>query len=119
MYETRFINEFERERAIFETDLIQHPNILSKFTIKKNFFEIFFILYLAFFGADFFAKGAEIYHVLIFEWHPYGTLYDFLKENKSEQTIKVEQLLQYSISLCDGLAHLHSIKYGTNGMISI
>ncbi|CAF4445706.1 unnamed protein product, partial [Adineta steineri] len=29
MYETRFQNEFERERAIFQTDLIQHPNILS------------------------------------------------------------------------------------------
>jgi len=28
MYETRFQNEFERERAIFTTDLIQHPNIL-------------------------------------------------------------------------------------------
>ncbi len=29
MYETRFQNEFERERAIFETDLLQHPNILG------------------------------------------------------------------------------------------
>ena len=28
MFETRFQNEFERERTIFETDLIQHPNIL-------------------------------------------------------------------------------------------
>jgi hypothetical protein len=29
MFETRFQNEFEREYAIFQTDLIQHPNILS------------------------------------------------------------------------------------------
>jgi hypothetical protein len=35
MYETRFQNEFERERAIFETDLIQHPNILG--IIKNKF----------------------------------------------------------------------------------
>ncbi|CAF1190004.1 unnamed protein product [Rotaria sp. Silwood1] len=96
MYETRFQNEFERERTIFETDLIQHPNIL------------------AFFGADFYAKSTETYHMLIFEWHPYGTLYDVLRENKNKQFITIEQLLQYSISLCDGLAHLHSIKYGTN-----
>ncbi|CAF3426233.1 unnamed protein product, partial [Rotaria sp. Silwood2] len=67
MYETRFQNEFERERAIFETDLIQHPNIL------------------AFFGADFFAKSTETCHMLIFEWHPCRTLYDVLKENKTKQ----------------------------------
>lgn len=30
MFETRFQNEFERERTIYETDLIQHPNILGK-----------------------------------------------------------------------------------------
>ncbi len=70
----------------------------------------------AFFGADFFAKGTETCHMLIFEWHQKGTLHDVLKENKAEQMITVKQLLQYSISLCDGLAHLHSIKYGTNGM---
>ena len=29
MFETRFQNEFERERAIFQTDLIEHPNILG------------------------------------------------------------------------------------------
>jgi serine/threonine protein kinase len=52
--------------------------------------------------------------MLIFEWHPYGTLYDVLKDNKSKQSLTIEQLLQYSISLCDGIAHLHSIKYGTN-----
>lgn len=53
--------------------------------------------------------------MLIFEWHPLGTLYDVLKENKNEQLVSVEQLLQYAISLCDGVAHLHSMKYGTNG----
>ena len=51
----------------------------------------------------------------MFEWHPCGTLHDVLKENKNGQVVTIEQLLQYSISLCDGLAHLHSIKYGTNG----
>ncbi|CAF1390126.1 unnamed protein product [Adineta ricciae] len=96
MYESRFQNEFERERAIFQTDLIQHPNIL------------------AFFGADLFAKGADTCHMLIFEYHPNGTLHDVLKGNKSDQMITIEQLLQYSISLCDGLAHLHAIKYGTH-----
>jgi hypothetical protein len=54
---------------------------------------------------------------LIFEWHPYGTLHDFLKDNKNEQGVSTEKMLQYSISLTDGLAHLHSIKYGTHGMI--
>ncbi|UJR09348.1 hypothetical protein I4U23_013591 [Adineta vaga] len=96
MFETRFQNEFERERAIFQTDLIQHPNIL------------------AFFGADFFAKNTETCHMLIFEYHSNGTLHDVLSENRNGSMITIEQLLQYSISLCDGLAHLHSIKYGTN-----
>ena len=84
----------------------------------KDFFDMNFLLpmYLAFFGADFFAKDTETYHMLIFEWHPFGTLFDILKENKNKQLVSVERLLQYSISLCDGLAHLHSIKYGTNGM---
>ena len=53
--------------------------------------------------------------MLIFEWHPYGTLYDVLKDNKNQRMLTIEQLLQYSISLTDGLAHLHAIKYGTNG----
>lgn len=57
--------------------------------------------------------------MLIFEWHPYGTLYDVLKESHDEKAVTIEQLLQYSISLSDGLAHLHSIKYGTNGKIII
>lgn len=55
--------------------------------------------------------------MLIFEWHPYGTLHDVLKENKDGQMVSIEQLLQYAISLCDGLTHLHSIKYGTNGKL--
>lgn len=117
MYETRFQNEFERERAIFETDLIEHPNILC--IKKKQFFLYFklkfFYLFLAFFGADFFAKGTETFHILIFEWHPSGTLYDVLKENKTHEILTIEKLFQYSISLCDAVAHLHSIKYGTNG----
>lgn len=50
--------------------------------------------------------------MLIFEWHPYGTLYDVLKD---EQYLPMEKLFQYAISLSDGLAHLHAMKYGTNG----
>jgi hypothetical protein len=53
--------------------------------------------------------------MLIFEWHPHGTLYDVLKDNKNQRMLTIEKLLQYSISLSDGLAHLHTIKYGTNG----
>jgi hypothetical protein len=37
MYETRFQNEFERERLIVETDLIQHPNILCMLILFINF----------------------------------------------------------------------------------
>jgi serine/threonine protein kinase len=111
MYETRFQNEFERERAIFQTDLLQHPNILCKSFII-NFFSSNNHLILAFFGADFYAKATETCHILIFEWHQCGTLYDVLKDN---EFLTIDQLFRYSISLCDGLAHLHSIKYGTNG----
>jgi hypothetical protein len=44
MYETRFQNEFERERTIFETDLIQHPNILC-ILITFLFFLILIFLF--------------------------------------------------------------------------
>jgi serine/threonine protein kinase len=117
MYETRFQNEFERERAIFETDLLQHPNILgiSHFELIFFSFENIFNFLSAFFGADFFAKTTETCHILIFEWHEDGTLYDVLKKNKNKPILTIDKLLQYSISLCDGLAHLHAIKYGTNG----
>ena len=53
--------------------------------------------------------------MLIFEWHPYGTLHDVLKENPSEQILTIEQVFRYAISLADGLAHLHAIKFGANG----
>ena len=53
--------------------------------------------------------------MLIFEWHPYGTLYDVLKYQRHEQVLSMEKLFQYAISLCDGIAHLHAMKYGTNG----
>lgn len=39
MFETRFQNEFERERTIFQTDLIEHPNILG--LIGSEFFFLF------------------------------------------------------------------------------
>ena len=71
-----------------------------------------FFCFSAFFGADFFAKGTETCYMLVFEYHPKGTLYDVLKD---KEVLTIEQLFQYSISLCDGLTHLHSIKYGTNG----
>jgi len=53
--------------------------------------------------------------MLITEWHEKGTLYDVLRNNQQQKiNFSIEQLFQYSISLCDGLAHLHSIKYSTN-----
>ena len=111
MFEARFHNEFERERAIFEADLVQHPNILGR--RRRLPIVVLISRSKAFFGADFFAKATETCHMLIFEWHPYGTLHDLLKENKNELTI--ERVLQYSTSLADGLAHLHAMKYGTHG----
>lgn len=46
LYEPRYQNEFEREQAIFETDLIEHPNILGKLIVinlqQYHFFNIHF-----------------------------------------------------------------------------
>jgi hypothetical protein len=126
MFETRFQNEFEREQAIYQTHLLQHPNILGRHvrstctsTIVLSYFFLSFLSCSAFFGADFFAKGTDTCHMLIFEWHPAGTLDDVLNENqKIQKRITIEQLMQYSISLADGLTHLHAIKYGTHGKIN-
>jgi len=52
--------------------------------------------------------------MIITEWHPNGSLHDILRENKDQQILTIERMLQYSISICDGLAHLHVIKYGTH-----
>jgi len=51
MFETRFLNEFERERTIFQTDLIQHPNILGQFIL---IFERFSSLSFSIFRRRFF-----------------------------------------------------------------
>lgn len=113
MFEARFQNEFERERTIYETELIQHPNILGRKKPPNLPTKTNILFSQGFFGADFYAKGTETCHILIFEWHPLGTLDDVLKKN--QQTLTKEKLCQYSIALADGLAHLHSMKYGTNG----
>ena len=37
MFETRFLTEFERERTIFQTDLLEHPNLLGQFVFSRLF----------------------------------------------------------------------------------
>jgi hypothetical protein len=44
MFESRFLTEFERERTIFQTDLLEHPNLLCQFDVflfSKDSFLIF------------------------------------------------------------------------------
>ena len=42
MFESRFHTEFERERTIFQTDLLEHPNILGLFDIFLLHSNLFF-----------------------------------------------------------------------------
>ena len=80
-----------RETEIYKTVLITHDNILM------------------FIGSDMISNNGVTELWLVTKYHPHGSLYDYL--NKKEVSPRV--MLQMAISICSGLAHLHTELFGT------
>lgn len=89
MYE----HSWSRETEIYQTTMLRHENILG---------------YIA---SDIKGNGCAVNMILITEYHPMGSLYDFLQTN----TVDKKLLHRFLYSICNGLNHLHqeivSTKY--------
>ena len=86
-----------RETEIYNTVLLRHDNILG------------------FFASDMVSNNGVTELWLITQFHPNGSLYDYL--NMEDVSSKV--LLQMAISICSGLAHLHTELFGTQAKPAI
>lgn len=75
-----------RETEIYNTVLLRHDNILG------------------FFASDIFSDNGVTELWLITQYHPYGSLYDYLNKRTLTPTI----MMRMAISCCRGLTHLHT-----------
>ena len=80
-----------REIDIYETCMLRHDNILG---------------YIA---ADIKGNGHSVSMLLITEFHPIGSLYDYFQKN----TIDFKLLKKFSYSIINGLNHLHTEIFST------
>ena len=86
-----------RETEIYNTLLLRHDNILG------------------FFASDMVSNNGVTELWLITQYHQYGSLYDYL----NREAISNKVLLQMAISVCSGLAHLHTELFGTQAKPAI
>ena len=75
-----------RETKIYNTVLLRHDNILG------------------FFASDIFSNNGVTELWLITQYHPNGSLYDYL----NQKTVSPKIMMKMAISTCNGLAHLHT-----------
>lgn len=81
-----------RESEIYNTVSLHHDNILG------------------FFASDIFSNSDVTELWLITQYHPHGSLYDYL----NRQTISPKIMMRMAISTCKGLTHLHTEFFGTS-----
>ena len=80
-----------RETEIYNTVLLRHENILG------------------FFASDMVSNNGVTELWLITQFHPNGSLYDYLNQYGVPPSVLVRML----ISVCNGLSHLHTEIHGT------
>jgi len=80
-----FEHSWSRETEIYQTSMLRNENILG---------------YIA---SDIKGNGCSVNMLLITEYHPLGSLYDFLQSNFVEKNL----LFRFLYSICNGLNHLH------------
>ncbi|KAJ1362436.1 hypothetical protein KIN20_021976 [Parelaphostrongylus tenuis] len=85
-------DSWNNEREVYETQMLNHENILQ---------------YVA---ADIFSMDSLTQMILVTDYHPHGSLYDYLQEEQALTTLEALQLA-YS-SIC-GIEHLHASVIGT------
>ena len=76
-----------RETDIYQTCMLQHENILG------------------FIASDIKVDGDAVSMLLITNYHPLGSLHDFLRSNC---ILTKENLFKFVYSICNGLNHLHT-----------
>ncbi|MPC19511.1 Bone morphogenetic protein receptor type-1B [Portunus trituberculatus] len=86
-----------RETEIYQTVLLRHENILC---------------YIA---ADIKGTGSMTQMLLITDYHPLGSLYDYLQKI----TLNYYSMVRLSLSIACGLCHLHTEIFGTKGKPAI
>ena len=82
---------WQRETEVYTTNLLTHDSILR------------------FIASDMISNNGATELWLITQYHPHGSLYDYLNKNE----LAARTLMQMMISICSGLAHLHTELYGT------
>ena len=90
---------WKREKDIYSIVLIRHDNILG---------------YIA---ADMISNNGVTELWLITQYHPLGSLYDFL--SVSDVKLTPSRMIQFAQSICNGLHHLHTEFSGVQGKPSI
>ena len=96
-FASRDEKSWAREKEIYNTVLLRHDNILL------------------FFASDIFSNDDTTELWLITQYHPYGSLYDYL----NKRTLTPSILMRMAISTCRGLAHLHTEFQGSNSKPAI
>ncbi|XP_064118913.1 bone morphogenetic protein receptor type-1B-like [Macrobrachium nipponense] len=86
-----------RETEIYQTVLLRHSNILG---------------YIA---ADIKGTGSWTQMLLIMDYHPLGSLHDYLQTT----TLNYTNTIRLSLSAACGLSHLHTEIFGTKGKPAI
>ncbi|KAK7074138.1 hypothetical protein SK128_019423 [Halocaridina rubra] len=86
-----------RETEIYQTVLLRHANILG------------------FIAADIKGTGSWTQMMLITDYHPNGSLHDYLENN----TLTYFTMLKLALSSACGLSHLHTEIFGTKGKPAI
>ena len=86
-----------REKEIYETVLLRHESILG------------------FIAADIIGSGQVTRMYLITDYHPRGSLYDFLRGHELDR----RGMVKLAYSAAAGLSHLHSEITGTKGKVPI
>ena len=90
---------WKREKDIYSIVLIRHDNILG---------------YIA---ADMISNNGVTELWLITQYHPLGSLYDFL--SVSDVKLTPSRMILFALSICNGLHHLHTEFSGVQGKPSI
>ncbi|VDO77220.1 unnamed protein product [Haemonchus placei] len=85
-------DSWNNEREIYETQMLNHENILQ---------------YVA---ADIFSMDSFTQMILVTDYHPLGSLYDYLQQ---EQALTTQEALQLAYSSICGIEHLHASVIGT------
>ncbi|GBL88309.1 TGF-beta receptor type-1 [Araneus ventricosus] len=97
IFSTRDDKSWEREVQVYETVMLRHENILG------------------FIAADRKDNGTWTQLWLVTDYHPNGSLFDYL----SKITVDVATMYTMALSIANGLAHLHLEIHGTQGKPAI